>query len=685
MQFNQNRIDLYNIDELARVAPHMRRVYNVSPELDNNMRFILPAIATEIQNRARQGHPVREFAHMVLSFNSFDNADFDFLGYATTVRVHLGMLNREWPNLNVALQDTIPRACKAIAGAIAFSDPTFMRDQVGNDQVLINSIQEDNLTWQRLASMTNNANMYEPFVKNTFGAPPRSMVENNSFETNNVGSFADAFVTNANGASSGMGSTVAQYSDMPPTRYERIAMAERARQEQEALALQEQSKTSGARSMRNRVYSAQVEQQAPVAQPIAATHSAYAQQETATTGYIARAPQSSYAPAQAPAQAQASEPLAVMSINGHKVNIVRVVKDGCVYWKPSILQPYRPAYSKRTHRLNYVETDTGIILAVLAELNDESKEENMNYDAHAIDPTLGKPITNSPLRAPTPEAKILYSPEGSKMADNTVIEKDVTMVDSEESAIKAAIFMARQVPEPTPVITSRLVMTPVILPSAEDMEATAKLLVEISEAPSIAVAGELVMKINDPYLRTLVNEGINKDITAFLVRDLGMKGASVTDSMDTYSAELEQALGQSETVGEAFKELAPRVIPEILRVNTKFERAVSFPLMVPTSSSEDEASEQVVNRTLLLQRNLNLVTVPFTKNDMALNVGKDEAMALNAKSYPVLHTVLSNLLGSNVKLGQWMQPTNLLVSADGFIWEVAVGKLSNTALLVTER
>lgn len=667
----------YNLNDLQARTGVFSLNYGIEPNIDAATPSVAFQVANLVQTEAQRGHPIRVRAFEFLSQNGFSNNEFQNLVGVIVMRIYIGLMNNEWRNgFKEGAQATINNVCKAYAGFLTTQDPQFMKALLSNDPRLNESISRDANLWNYTLALVNNQVAYEPFVVgNGLPVVPRSATQNTSFSSNTVAHVAgSAFV---HGQQNDYQPRVTEESGN--NRYQRIREALTAEREQQV-----QQPQQGGFGMRSAMAAAQSQQGQwrPINNNVAGGVQVG---ETVVSGSTNTNFQTDFS-----AQIeQAPEPvrkLATVTLAGQTVNVVRLLKDGAALWKPSLLQPNRPAYCARTHRLAYFETDKGQVLAFLFENPAEQKEINMNYDAHAIDPTMGRPLENKKAKEPVrEEAKVLYKP-AAEIKIEVIVKKEITMSDSKESSIKAALAYARRVDNrDKPVVCSSVVNTAIVLSSEQEANETLKLLQQISECDTLKQAGPLISKIKDPYLAKLINESINKDINDFIKDGLGIVGASVSETVDTYSNDLEVALAGIPEAGVLYSARFAERIPEILRANTRAASAETinaYADAVLADGDESEADEELKKRTIFVQRNVNVTCLPFTEDELALVIPENEAVLIDRDYIPVIAMVVDKLNTGDISLTAAMLPDNYVVTSDGKVYSVIRSGLNPKTSLI---
>lgn len=673
-QHPQNVLSTYNLEDIRTTRPTFALNFNIDPQIDVHTPRLAYMVAALIQQEARKGHPVRVNMFEFVGQNGFDNDAFRELVAVVTYRLCAGLYANEWRGgIDEGAPITIAAVCKAYAGALAASNNQFFQNVAAQDPRAGESIPRDAALWDYFAALYNGQAKYEPFNTGPgLAVAPRSISQNTSFGGTPVSNLASGAFVSASAYQAP--ASTAEYSGKP-NRYERMREALAAqRAEQEANMSAGASKSGfGMRSAMAGINKVNE----PAVQPSRAFTSHVAQ------GAEMAPQQTSFS--QPAAQPKGAEPLAVVEMRGQKVRIMRILENGAQLWKPSMLQPNRPAYCVRTHRLSYFETEKGEVLAFLHEITNDQKEINMNYDAHAINPNTGRPIEGAKPVPVREEAKVLYAKEDALKIE-VIVKKDITMSDSKESSIKAAMAYGRRNDVAgSPSICPSVVNTAIVLKNEEEVAEVADLLEKISVARTIKEAGPLIDQIKDPYLAKLINEHINKDINDFIVDGLGIVGASVSESVSSYSEELEVALAGIPESGEVYSARFAERVPEILRANTRFTKAVDLTAYADATMSEgDEAAadEALKKRTIFLQRHVNVIYMPYTENELGMVIPGNEALLIDSSYTPLLFKVVQTIKDTSMPLNALMLPDNYVVTSDGKQYCVVRGGLSPQTSLI---
>lgn len=691
-QFSQPQPLYYNLSDMASQTQTFRLHYNLGQQLDAITPQVALMVANEVQAQARRNnHPLRVNMHDYISENAYQNEQFRALVYVVMMRIGFGMENREWANLNAAAQQTISMLCKAYAGGLAASNPGFMAALAQSDPDAVAEAQRQANDWQYFQALADGTVAYVPFQQGQqFSAITRSVQQPTvqpagaGNQTNVSGAFTEQPVFRPNSEGD-------NFANAAPTRYERML------QNAQAAAQQAQGQVQG-----------QWSNQAAMNQPgpqVAQNHShgnagfgtraavaALAQKANAsvTDVEVVKAQGADAAKAfDANLQHQAdagAQPMAKVRLNGVDVLLMQMISyaDGIKRWKTIDIQPYLPVYCKRTHRLLFFVTSDNQVIGVIQSLQIKEKAATMNYEAHRIIPGMGTPDPTAPTVPVREEAKVLYADAGK--VNMIIVTGSVTMTESLENAVKVAQNIGRRGDDDKNVkrdvsLTGAIVNTVFSFGDKMIRDDQLSLVAAAARSKSLGEAGDIIARIDDSHLRRTIESSIAADINAVLAIELGLPKVVVSGAINTYAADLLELLTQR---GTLVLEKYESRIPSLLQANLKFtaaEEAQDYSSYFLAVGDENEAPTDVIERSAILQRNVNIARLSYSEDELALEIPLGTAAVIEKQAVPVAYGVAKALQSDKAALSQAMQPDNYVLTSDGFLFKIHRGLLAGSDLI----
>lgn len=634
-------VQVYPLREIAQQTDNFNLNFGLDPALDRVTPQTALMTANEIQQHATRGHPIRVAAFEFLSENAYANQEFSQLVWVIMNRIGHGILNGEFRTIQQGQQECIPIICRAWAGGFTcFNQELY--NQVATSQEIVNSLSADSQLWEYCLALASGTVQWTPFKKNT-GIPhtPSSIKNNSSVAIGETGAFVEARqhqpVRHDNNT-------------IVSNRYSRIRDSMLAEQQAQMQSSAQQSQQTPSRGFGAR----SLMQQTQVQQPVQPVQEPVPQQQAT----------------EEPAAA-----IATLKIAGQDVEIIRPLADGAKLWKPTAIQPFLPAYCARTHCLSFLQTRNHGVLGVIVSISKESRKVLMNYEDHAIDPNMGRPLENAKPKPVRPEAKILYA-TSEELKVNVIVKPNPTMVDSFESAVTSTITHARRISKgDEPVVCSSIINTPIVFKTKEEAEETYDALLRIGTAKTLKEAGLLFDRITDPQILTILNEKMEVEVTSLLQNELLIAGASVSEAVQTYSNELEDTLRGMETEETDYVKLFQAGIQKVLKQITRSimaKDARDYADFVLADGDKETADDEVVERTIILQRNVNVVYMPFTKNELAIRLPETGVAHLDRESLPLLSKSV-DAMAEKAALNASLMPEQFIVTSDGKLFEAFRG------------
>ncbi len=667
----QPQIQFYNLNEIASQSNHFQLQFNLGPVMDNATPSLAYMIANEVQAQAQKRHFIRVDMHNYISDNAYANQQFSDLVFVLAMRLGHGMQAQEWPRIETGMQTVVSICCKAYAGAMAIDDPARAADIAQNDAEMFAECKRGAELWGYLQALAAGQADYVPFQRGPkITNVPRSVQMNTAVSDNTVqGAFTTApVVPHDSGMTQG-------YSGGRYGKAYAKAFGD-GRQLGDEAPPRKTAATSAPAGFGLRFGAKAVV--APAAAPAVAPSIGRDIQIQSAVGAEACAEFDKQLGAN-------DEPLATITIANETVSLMRLAVDGKKRWEPTKIQPYIPAYCARTHRLEYFETKNNGIIAVAAVLTEQQKEIAMNYDLHATNPLMGKPDPKVPTNPVREEAKVLYA-AADEIKLNIIIKKDVQMSDSHESTFKTAAVLARRASEGEDcAITGAVINTAVIFD--EDMIAKDQLQVlhAAARCKTIKEAADTLMRLDDVTLLKSIEENLAKSITSVLVNELGYVKASVSGRLKSYSDDLEEGIRTafSEMIYEKFMSRVPAILAANLTV-VSAAGAVEYANSVLTDADQDTTPQELLDRTLFLQQNVNIARVNFTADELAIVVPDVGAAILDDATTPAVAAIARAVFSPNAPLGPGLSHENYLLTSDNVRYRLHRGLMAANTYLISK-
>ncbi len=369
-------------------------------------------------------------------------------------------------------------------------------------------------------------------------------------------------------------------------------------------------------------------------------------------------------------------------MNGIELRVVSILVDLTAKeagWKPSKYQHYFPAWCRRTHELLFVVADDGDVIAVPTPFKPEDALKMFDYEAHGINPNMGKPAREADV-IPREEAQVLYSadPENvkinvqtSRLAASAVAElHQVTLMESTPKFIKDKALQLNVIPGITYDYLGYANETDAAL--AYDQLRSVRLKV------TYASSAEKIRDISSPVLRKKIDKLFTERFNELLRDRLGIDGY-----IDSY---IEEASGASEMIREemgdlladALVESQSEFIAETMDVVTAEEVPEVSNNLCP--STDDDEVALFMKNSLFINSNHAVLTSRFTGDELAIGVGEN-ASQLDADCYPVLHKAISDAL-NNPEIKGVRYSTIILQSIDGAKFKILRSALNADIVLI---
>lgn len=657
---------------------------------DRNTPQICIMAINEIQNQAlRTKHPIRVGFFNIVSDNFFVNKLFEELIFVIINRVGYGVANQEWRSLDAAVVQTIQRTVKACASAMAGEDPDFMATMKEEDQ---RAVRENSEIWNYLTALAAGQVQFVPFDQMTMA----------NGLTGVSGSTQSALEASRSLPAQGGGGFVENYNSITSSQYNNNGGQNTGRYGRRAEimhgklegSLQSALKDSGAANKQTAPYQSRFSRQANsggnngaknVASASTKSFSQAAAQrfDSDVTNFSKPMAEDNVVTNVEPVKKEELKTLFSVKFGEEDVEIIRSRPEGYSAWKPTRLQRFHPAWCTRTHTVLYFETRNGEVIAVLQILSAEQKEIAMNYDAHAIDPTKGKP---APTIAPKPvreEAKVMYA-KATDITVNVTVSENYGMEEDISGALRSTRLkaeMSEKIPEA--FVNMSVINTPIIYSSAEEAAADLKTIEQISTSKDFAEAAGYLAQVSDDLARELLNTILVKAVNNAMQNAMGVDVE--IDNFIEDGPEIISALARTKSIGTfVAKKLADKQ-SDILLANVRIVAAAEFQNYVNASlapAGEEQISEETTQRILLLQRNVCAAWVKYTDNELAIGMPAKGAAPIAADSLGGLFKVAEALFRDGV--GKMTSSEQFLITKDGVRYNLHRGLLNTDCYLLTK-
>lgn len=679
-QTQQPAIQTYDVNQLAPQFADWN--FQVGAAYDKNTPLMCIYTINEIQAQAvRTNHPIRIGFFNIMSENHFNNQKFQDLMYAVVNRVGYGVTNGEWRTLDIAVADTIKRVVKACASAMAAEDPEFMSTLADEDRraALINAE-----LWHYVVALANGQANYVSFeqmgaangLSNVSTSTQSALEAARNLRGQSSAGFVENYSTvastqyNNNGGQENLG------------RYARRAEVMHGKiQGSLQTALKESGATTPAAPYQSRFQRSATNDK--VAPPVTRsfTQAAAAKFDSNVTDFSMALTDVEVV---TNVESVKEEPtLFTVPMGNSQVDIVRERTDeGYASWKPSKLQPYHPAWCVRTHKARYFQTRTGEVVVILQALAEDQRELAMNYEAHAIDPTKGKPASTVPVKPVREEAKIMYA-KADNVTINVVVSKAYTMEEEVSGAISSVRLKASmQEKKPDAFAQVSSINTPIIYDTTEEADADFEKILAVSNASTFAEAATILATVANDLAREQLNSNLVKAINSTIENQLG-----VNVRIDNFMEDgplIVEALGNAK--GMIFGDKLGEHQQNILTTNVKVEQATSIPAHTNAIMSTDdgeELSEDFIKRVLFLQRNVCACWVNYTNNELAIGMPPKGAAPIHADSLGGVYRIASAVFKEAI--GKMASSEQFLVTKDGVVYNLHQGLLLRDCYLLSRK
>lgn len=663
--------------------------FNWGPEIDNVTPTLAMAVASEIQNTLSSGHPLRVYMFNFLSADAYANPEFRDIVRVILGRAVMGVRQQEFGNFQQAVQTLVPAGVKFAASYLASQEPA-MADYLDNET--INRIVPINAQmWVDMTGMVEGTTPFQPL--SNFQQPNSNSAIGNLIgrgtqmgETvlgSHLGEVSGAFSTSVRNAQGGTeGNTVNPGGRVNRFRQQlqqkQAAMAgslqtamvdAAARQEQQQQPRSGTAAILGPRTANRGFAQIQKSAEATAAQP---------ELETA----IAEAQVQQPAPAPAPAPVE-RKPLFMYPCDDGKERAVieEVVGDyNENSWKSSPAQRFHPAWCRRTHFVRYFRLANKWVVAIPTKYTPEQLAIAMDYDAHEIDPRMGKPAPTAIAKPPREEAKVLYAEKNEirfviKRLDNWSLQESV------ETAIQSAVLDAECVGQDSDaVIKNSAVNTPVVYENTLEAMKDLEVIEKISNSHSFEEAAKLIGQIANPFARDTINKWMTARINRMVSCELGVPVSftNFEEDGENIIKELTNDLGSNiEALIARQHQIINGTVSAVLGAN---DSMFDYVENLFTGTNEERAA--LAERTIFLTRDVSVTWVKFNSTELSIGQPAFGSAVVAETLFPALHGILAATLKEKAS-GAGYYFDNILISRDGKKFRIHSSLLGGSAMMIS--
>jgi hypothetical protein len=402
--------------------------------------------------------------------------------------------------------------------------------------------------------------------------------------------------------------------------------------------------------------------------------------EQAVEAAVAEAQVTQPAPAPAPAQRQAL--FAMTGDDGKDYKVMEEITTGMDEntWKGSPAQRFHPAWCRRTHFIRYFRLENNWPVAIPTKYTEDQLAIAMNYDAHEIDPRLGKPAQTVPVKPPKEEAKILYATKDQirfvvKRLDNW------SMQESVDTAIQSTVLDAECVAKDCDaVIKNAAVNTPLVyedvLSAMKDLEVIEK----INKSQTFKEAAELIGTLGNPVARESINKWMTVRVNRMVACELGVPVSFTNFEEDGKNiiSELTQDLGSNiDALAARQHSIISGVVTGVLAANETMNDYVEN---LFTGTNEERVA--LAERTIFLTRDVSVTWVKFNSTEMSVGIPNFGSGVVAESLYPALHGIMAASLKEKAP-GADFYFDNILITRDNKKFRIHESLLGGSAMMIS--
>lgn len=675
-------IEMYDLQQLAPQFANWN--FGLGNPYDQLTPQICLMTIQEIQARAAQGHPIRVGMFNIVSENAFNNALFQDLVQTIITRVGYGMQGGEFRSLDMAAKECIARGVKCCGSAMAAEDPEFMASLNPRDAA---DVRENAEIWNYLLALAQGQAQYVPFAQMGGSGGGLTGVSGTTQQAMQAARGITGGYVEAPQQFEGGVTTTAYNNNASRAggRYGRRAEKLLGKLEGSLQGALHDTGLSGAQVSLDRPdptptdtgYRSRIRKHMVTQAPVDQNAAEAARQFDANVTNFSAPVQ----PVSAPAEVKPAKPMFSVQIENEAVDVMRQVKDGVQKWKPSRLQRFHPAWCARTHKVLYFETRDGLIVAMLQPLTEEQKENAMNYDAHAIDPTKGQPDPEAIQKPVRKEAAVLYT-------DSKNVKINITVADhySTEEDVSGAIRTTRLTAEmsekvPDAFVNMSVVNSPVVYGSAEDANDDMIVINAIAGSKDFAEAASYISKIRSDLARKTINDVLVQAINRATECELGV-GVRISDFAED-GPQIIDVLERTQgaLVGEKMRANQTLLLKSNIKVVAATEMTAYANATLATGDVE-ELPESVLARVLFLQRFVCAVWVNFTDDELAIGMPPKGPATIQGDSLGALYEIARSTFTEAINTKHFSE--QFLVTKDNVRYRLHRGLLNRDCFLLSK-
>lgn len=683
---------------LRSIQQNFQISFGIAPDVDQVTPTIAMACAQEIQNTLQSRHPLRIYMFNFLSVDGYLNNEFQSIVRTTVLRLVLALRNGEFQTLQQAVPAVIPACMKFAASYLASQEPA-MIDYL--DTETINRVVPANAQlWLDICAMCDGTIPFQPLNayvnhQNTTaiaGAIGRGQALNANHGTaRTLGggvlggdmSTSGAFATGVRNARGGNEGNTVNPGSVTSNRFQKkLQELKGALPGAMQTAMNEAANNTTPRRSVDMLFGTRQQQaKAPATQQQTVAEEVLEEVFEHTNPVVVV--ESSPAPTATPAFVYTGDDgvdYGVMEeVSGINENM----------WRGSAAQRFHPAWCRRTHYIRYFRLQNNKLLAVPTKYSDEELEIAMNYDAHAVDPRMGKP---DPRIAPTPvkePAKVLYA-EAKNISINVVRAENWAFEQTVEAAMQSTLLDAESTMTHNDALSkNHLVNTPVVYPDVVSAHKDLETIGKISAATTFVEAASLLNELTSDVARETLNQWLTKRLNRALSAEMGVTSIMFTNFLEDAGNVLpdlrQDAASDTSEVTELMVDTLAAMQNHLIKTTVNAFSAASDEMQDYVASlfiGTEEQVEALAGRTLFLQRGVTVTWVKFTAEEMSIGVPTNGSAVVAESVYASLHAIIKAVLkdGADDTSGNY---ENILMTRDGKKFGIQVNAMAKQTMLIS--
>ena len=374
--------------------------------------------------------------------------------------------------------------------------------------------------------------------------------------------------------------------------------------------------------------------------------------------------------------------ISTVVINGETLNVVSILVDVTYAesgWKPNRFQPYFPCWCARTHEIIYVVADTGEVVAIPTPYNEEEANKMFKYEAHAINPHLGKPTQElkEPVRE---EAKILYSQDPQDV--RVLVDKNTKLSTSSSDLVQQCAMSARRhfaKDKKLQMLVSVGINHEFIgSDTPEEMKEVYDQLRAVRLKVTYDSSAKAISNITSNVLREKIDKIFTERFNSLLRDRLGIPGR--VDSYIEEAADAPESV--RENIGDIFADALIEAQSDFIAESIDVVMAEEIPDTATYRSmlTDEEDIKRFLETSLFLSTNHLVMISRFTADELAIGLGEG-ASQLDPDNYPSLHTAISKALNDESHCSSRFDSITMH-SSDGATYGIYRSALNKDIILI---